>query len=647
MKQRREIEHQGSLGDAENNFNHPFEVYLKYLLEKTKPNHLKEEPRMIVIMSNMFKNFDQMLGIDYALRTQIIELVGEVFTNLIAGLKTPQSNVDLDEINVLHTCAEFLLHCGITPLGFNILQKLGLVSHILHEELQRPDPNWSNYVWLGFITKASASEEGFSVLTSQASGILKMELLNLWSTIDEDCSGSELPVRECSNSLLRAITLFTLNLKGVRAFLKEPEDGSEATLTEESDTRPLNLFSLIRDFALNYSKCPDFIHHLFALTVLDILVSNIDSSIYLMNKFNFQESLLIMQAESRVDESSEVIIDECSLLRQKIIEKTILPVKVNTNLKPSHTFPRPDSTLTRTKPRSRGNGEFARWLSETRPGLHDHNWLKHARKLYRNSSPDDVKGTTIIDLLEQVSKVLPEVKPAIKWQRVDDRFTLRAEEQLAIQLAVKYGAHHRIFQETQANIENLSQLVLIVNTSLKATSDCFDGFDWFVASSFLLCSGNIEKAQAFLSLMSTLPTAPLLWSHFGEASLLAQLGNVLDCIVSEEMPALFYVLQRNGLSWWQLCRGWIAQCWWGVLDWPYICHWLMTGMLYQSDHLLYFCAALLHSNHDRLMQMSIQGTVYEIVTNPAERFQLAEARIMIDKLHKKYHGTLHSYISSL
>ena len=49
-----------------------------------------------------------------------------------------------------------------------------------------------------------------------------------------------------------------------------------------------------------------------------------------------------------------------------------------------------------------------------------------------------------------------------------------------------------LLQEGPKNEENLAQL-LHLSHSLKHKGETFQGFDWFVATVFLLCGGNMER----------------------------------------------------------------------------------------------------------------------------------------------------------
>jgi hypothetical protein len=105
-----------------------------------------------------------------------------------------------------------------------------------------------------------------------------------------------------------------------------------------------------------------------------------------------------------------IIIDECSLLRHQILTATyivggpserILPATVidtehldrdcESNLFCSLPPPQLASATRKISTRLKGQTDFQRFLQDTKRGLHDANWLSHARRAYKASRNDDIK----------------------------------------------------------------------------------------------------------------------------------------------------------------------------------------------------------------------------------------------------------------
>lgn len=118
--------------------------------------------------------------------------------------------------------------------------------------------------------------------------------------------------------------------------------------------------------------------------------------------------------ESRLKSNSAnkfVIIDQCSLLRHQILiatyivggpsERTLPTAATNTECldynSESRLFcslPPPQLASVLKKTRStqlKGQTDLQRFLQDTKQGLHDANWLSHARRAYKASCTDDIK----------------------------------------------------------------------------------------------------------------------------------------------------------------------------------------------------------------------------------------------------------------
>jgi hypothetical protein len=115
--------------------------------------------------------------------------------------------------------------------------------------------------------------------------------------------------------------------------------------------------------------------------------------------------------ESRAKSNSAnkfIIIDQCSLLRHQILlatyivggpsERILPPAIIDTDGSGESslfcTLPPPHLPSAAKKMRStqlRGQTEFQRFLQDTKQGVHDANWVCHARRAYKASRNHDIK----------------------------------------------------------------------------------------------------------------------------------------------------------------------------------------------------------------------------------------------------------------
>lgn len=81
--------------------------------------------------------------------------------------------------------------------------------------------------------------------------------------------------------------------------------------------------------------------------------------------------------------------------------------------------------------------------------------------------------------------------PKITQQKVHFWFP---EEAHGIELALRYAEQNRLLQNTVHNKENLKIFLQDARCFIKyKKSEAFEGFDWFLATVFIICGGNMDK----------------------------------------------------------------------------------------------------------------------------------------------------------
>uniref|UniRef100_A0A1B6DV25 Protein broad-minded n=1 Tax=Clastoptera arizonana TaxID=38151 RepID=A0A1B6DV25_9HEMI len=565
---------------------------------------------------------------------------------------------DKEQYNSLEiACCNIFLQIGTTSFGIYLLKCEGATDLIIRQGLGAVEIPWICYKWRSFISHLCQYADEINLMISSNQILIKHELLKLWDVVDKHCSDSEILIQESIELIFLIAGSFGISVNAVRRMFGEQSDNeSDVTITEDVKIipPPTSIAMLMQNFALSIDDVDNIMYHLIALSVLQIFVSNLDTNLYLQHYSCFQDHLLKLQAVNRVDEdSSEVIIDEASSLRHKILEQSYFPRNCRSDAKLYFTPPQVVTTLHRIKVKSKTNGEYMKFLQDTKTGLHDMNWLKQARKVYRMSSFDEIKTSTLIESLEQVRKCFSEVNNLIKWVPIEvaKKINLLPEDLLGVQFVLRYGAYHRLIQPTPQNAENLVLVISLIRASLGINSNEFVGFDWFAATVFLICSGNVERCQNFLIGFSFLPTANYVWPSisktFNKDLHFAILGQVVDTIALKELPSSFHTLKNHGISWWLICQQWIKECFWNTLEWQQVCHWVMLCILQQPEYIIYFCVALLQANEQYILKLSRENSLHEIIVNPITRYQKNDMLQFMDKLCRKYQNILTTKINSI
>ncbi|KAJ9601036.1 hypothetical protein L9F63_000771, partial [Diploptera punctata] len=554
--------------------------------------------------------------------------------------------------SVYRSLERFLSSVASTPCGLHALcQQDGIIQDLLTTMLQASHVPWENPQFRHMVSLMTSLPQCLTGLSENSHRIFSQSLNNLQFIFEDPIAlmtGSDRKQKQEIQYFINIIFTFVPNLTSVVALLNEPEGSNDGTLVD-NDSIPSSLLEL-----LTCDNTVDSWHYISLLT-LRALTANLDVCLQLSTKFQFQEKLLKLQADNVTSDNNSyeddsktqintankpIIIDENSMLRHQILLTTyaiggpterIIPPTITQSeqlddgeINLFSCFPPPQFRSARSTARSiknnrlKGATDLQKFLQDTKQGLHDANWLSYARKAYKSSRSDDVKACVLLDLLDQVAKLKLTSTSFLNEDNMDGGSnTLFPEDYLAIKLAIRYGVSCHLLQENLQSEDNLAQLLIFSQGIFKKKNNiAFNGFDWFIATLFLLCGGNVERCHSCIENALSLPVIPFIWrtlasAHDRSSQQTFMFGHLLELLVKIELPLAFSALQLAGASWWLICKQWMAQCFWNVLDWSQICHWLVIGILNQPDYMLYFCVSLLRHMQPQILQAVTDGNTWE------------------------------------
>lgn len=160
------------------------------------------------------------------------------------------------------------------------------------------------------------------------------------------------------------------------------EDSIEKIITAR-DRYPINLTELIQ-YAMTYSGPATTINYV-ALNTINILILNLDIYLYLENKFNLEENLIKLQNECMIEGTNTLIVDECSSLRQEILNH-IKSMALARHSNGETVVKKSSSSIYRKQ-----INELHRFLKETKHNLHDNHWIANIRKSHKLSLDEVIK----------------------------------------------------------------------------------------------------------------------------------------------------------------------------------------------------------------------------------------------------------------
>nr|CAD7463488.1 unnamed protein product [Timema tahoe] len=375
---------------------------------------------------------------------------------------------------------------------------------------------WEDTQFRGAVSLLGATTEGVAVLSRESSGILRDSLNRLWAAYEDPefmLSSNTIPTRAMQD-FINVLCSLTATFQGVVALLSERDDeSSDETLVEF--VGPTKLSEL-----LTFESCVEPWHYVGLLT-LRLLTSDLNVCLYLSNKLNFQDHLLKLQSENTINsefdnstlnsscDEKDMIIDAHSLLRHQILVATYVVGGPSERTLPStelceeldgeesvpflfSSYPPPQPYFKKTEVSPKTQTELHKFLKETRHGPHDSGWLLHARKAYRLSCHNDIKPLVLLDLFYQTAKCFySDVTHQVDWSNVIPD-TLFPAELEGIQLTIRYGVNCGLLQARPQNFDNLAYLLKQSHGS-NGTPSSFEGFDWFLATAFLVSGGNLDR----------------------------------------------------------------------------------------------------------------------------------------------------------
>lgn len=439
--------------------------------------------------------------------------------------------------------------------------------------------------------------------------------------------------------------------------------------------------------------------HAFGLRLLSVLTSCLDTALLLQNKFKFQEMLLQAQANN-IQPGNGIILDMLSLERNYILVKTFLVGGSSERNLPRRTlqngvhefsyelfssYPVPSMyTVEQVHNFSQDDGsDLAKFFSSVDMGQ---SWLDKTSKLIAlelTGRTDDLSLNVCMHLIERAieckcqysaESVFPCISSPESYGSVM-RTDTSPLQLLGVSITVRYGCYLKLLTNQSDARERLCQLLKKCSHGLKqqqfsSTQSelncvCKDrevGFDWFLATVFLMTSGNVDRTYNFLSSFSSLLSSAFVWSQRIHCSdLLPQsfvLSGILplysvtchnvELILQLELPHVHSVFRMSGCSPAQICQQWLNQCFWNYLDWPEIYQYVMICIVFGADYQVYICIAILrHLQHQLMQQMQDKNLLIFLKEEPIRDFKIGDHLEYMQQLQKKFRETVLSDMHSI
>ncbi|KZC15043.1 Protein broad-minded [Dufourea novaeangliae] len=182
--------------------------------------------------------------------------------------------------------------------------------------------------------------------------------------------------------------------------------------------------------------------------------------------------------------------------------------------------------------------ELETLLRDNKSGLLDNYWVEDIREAFKILD-EPMKNTVLILLIDQMHKAIPiaEWEENFQWE---ESFSVNTdfwfpEEIHGIDLALYYAEQNNVLANTLEMKKKLQGFINACYTFIQyERPKKFDGFDWFLATVFIICEGDIEKCKILVTQLIRFPVTTFLWPN---------LGKVSDKNIQEECAAQFTFMQ--------------------------------------------------------------------------------------------------------
>ena len=226
-----------------------------------------------------------------------------------------------------------------------------------------------------------------------------------------------------------------------------------------------------------------------------------------------------------------------------------------------------------------------------------------------------------------------------------------SDSSLGLSLIIKYGTNIGVLARTdEAGLKTrLAELVKISKSMFPVSS-----YDWFVSSVFLLTGGDLRLSSDLLESLPDLLLTPLLWHNAAanrhQTFQLLTVGFATELIIDTELPALAAFLNTNNIPISVVLDIWLRQCFVNVLDFPDVKNFLLFGLMFGADYIVYFCVSVLHHIQGDIIEQEEAASLnmfQKIITQPVSGFSSVHYLPYMDILARKHKPVLMQYFTSM
>ena len=334
-----------------------------------------------------------------------------------------------------------------------------------------------------------------------------------------------------------------------------------------------------------------------SLRVLRFLSFNLDSFILLEQKFGVTQALLNQledayfvnsngKSQSTQSDILELVVDDNSLLVNHIListqtiggpsERILAPLELEENLKE---FMYQDNTIPSSVFMEIPGSEMEKDLFDT---VSDPSEIT---LIYESFMKESSFGTSFSIQLFSCLIRLHSHPDFTKVESLSFANLMTGKSfEVGMDLACEYACRILFKSRTQL-YKSLSTVYATITTALKLEYSEFEGFDWFIATIFVMAQGQEDLAIKVLLWIQSTSVGPLVWYLLGKGNT-SEICHLVEAKIEKEQPRVASAFTLSGCTISQLVQEWTRQVFWQYLDFPSIQYYIITSLLYGKERMV-------------------------------------------------------------
>ena len=357
-----------------------------------------------------------------------------------------------------------------------------------------------------------------------------------------------------------------------------------------------------------------------SLTVLMVLLSNLDVRHTLLTSYDIESNLKLLLQNCQHEDGS-VICDQESLTLQYILEslkcvggitdRKIIRLNYETTITKDDTIDFNDDLNFDEK--IQDPGEFLALLKEECHGQNIKDWKLRAKLLFEkhySKGHNSLSLQLITDLLSKIHN--PNYNDVVKESTADNIFT--TEKRMA-----DAAKMYQLFASKQG-IDLPNQIFRQIMEGCNSEEEN----RWLLLILTLMFKGNFKKAKVLSKCFQTKQD----WTR---------IGHCIELIMKEELPMILTKMKSMNISPGFVGCQWLKQYFLNSLNFMQIVNFVLIESLYSSDYAVFMCISIFRHLETKILSCNLdEDLILVLLCDPISNFRYSDCLDYMHNLARNY-----------